>query len=280
MQTATAPVLKYPGSKWNIADWIIQHMPEHTIYLEPFFGGGAVFFNKRPSQVETINDIDGNVINLFKIIRDHPDDLARLVYFTPWAREEFITIMTSAKDPDPFVKTGDELEDARRFLIRCWMAFSGVTSDRTGWACDVAGKQYSGISRRWCRVPEQILQAAERLKKAQIENQPAVKIITRYRSVDTLIYCDPPYVRSTRWNRMYKHEMTDQDHIELLEILDKHPGPVLISGYDSDLYNERLYHWQRRTTLGLAAGYKKRTEVLWLNQVAASQINGTLEFEF
>lgn len=278
--TATAPILKYPGSKWMIAKWIVQHMPEHVVYLEPFFGSGAVLFNKKPSQVETINDIDGNVINLFRVIREQPEELARLCYFTPWARDEFTSILTSASDPDPFIKTGNNLEDARRFLVRCWGAFSGVTADRSGWACDVAGKQYSGICYRWQRLPEQIMMAAKRLKDVQIENQPAVKLIKRYKSENTLIYADPPYLLSTRYNRMYKHEMTDMDHAELLDVLLDHPGPVLLSGYPNQLYDDRLKHWERRSTLGLAAGYKEREEVLWINPVAAAKINGILKFEF
>src|SRR5690554_1056987 len=108
------PVLKYPGSKWNIAKWIISFMPPHTTYLEPFFGSGAVFFQKPPSKVEMINDIDGNVVNLFRVIREHPEELAALIEMTPWARDEYYA---------SYEKTGDSLEDARRFLVRCWQAF-------------------------------------------------------------------------------------------------------------------------------------------------------------
>jgi DNA adenine methylase len=271
---AVAPVLKYPGSKWMLADWIIRHMPRHQIYLEPFFGSGAVLFNKNPSRTETINDIDGNVVNLFRVIRERPEELAGMVCFTPWARDEYMPLLRSADEPESFVKTGDDLEDARRFLVRCWMAFNGSTSDYTGWASDVAGKQYSSIARRWDRVPERIIWAADRLKLVQIENQPAVKLIERYRSQETLIYADPPYVTSTRNSRAYKFEMSDDDHLELLEALDGHPGPVLLSGYASDLYDGRLKHWRRETTRGLALGYKKREEVLWINLVAGQMIDG------
>jgi DNA adenine methylase len=271
---AVDPVLKYPGSKWRLANWIIRHMPRHQIYLEPFFGSGAVLFNKNPSRTETINDIDGNVVNLFRVIRDRPEELAGMVYFTPWARDEYMPLLTSANESESFVRTNDDLEDARRFLIRCWMAFSASTSDRTGWASDVAGKQYSSIARRWNRVPKQIIQAADRLKLVQIENQPAVKLIERYRSQDTLIYADPPYVASTRNSRAYKYEMTDDDHLELLKALDDHPGPVLLSGYASDLYDSQLKHWWRETAVGLALGYKKREEVLWINPVAGRMIEG------
>jgi DNA adenine methylase len=273
VNTMAVPILKYPGSKWMLANWIIRHMPKHQIYLEPFFGSGAILFNKKPSKTETINDIDGNVTNLFRVIREQPEELARLVYFTPWARDEYIPFLTSHNDSESFIKTDNDLEDARRFLVRCWMAFNGATSDRTGWASDVAGKERSGPTRRWNRVPEQIIRVADRLKLVQIENQPAVKLIERYRSEETLIYADPPYVSSSRNSRAYKFEMSDNDHLELLEALDNHPGPVLLSGYASELYDNRLKHWRRETATGRAMGYKKREEVLWINHVASRMID-------
>lgn len=106
-------ILHYPGSKWSMADWIIDHMPPHKTYLEPFFGSGAVLFNKERSTLETVNDLDGEVSNLFEIIRDHPDDLARLIHWTPYARAEYY---------QGYDTEGSELERARRFLVRCWMA--------------------------------------------------------------------------------------------------------------------------------------------------------------
>ena len=109
--------MKYPGSKWTLAEWIVGNMPEHKFYLEPFFGSGAVFFNKAPSEYETINDIDGLVVNFFKACRDYPDDLARAVNLTPFSREEFFTIQESAAGEE-IQLTGDCIEDARRFLVR------------------------------------------------------------------------------------------------------------------------------------------------------------------
>lgn len=104
-------VLKYPGSKWRIADWIVSNMPPHDIYVDPFFGSGAVFFSKPESRLEVLNDIDGNVVNFFKVCRDHPDDLARLLALTPYAREEYDFV----KEPvamELYNLTGDNLEDA------------------------------------------------------------------------------------------------------------------------------------------------------------------------
>lgn len=262
------PVLKYPGAKWSIAQWIISHFPPHTTYLEPFFGSGAAFFNKKPCLVETINDLDGNIVNLFKVIRDRPEELANLLLWTPWSRKEYNDLLTTAKDPDYFVKTGDELEDARRMLVRMWMGRGSKTSDRSSWRHNIQAVG-STTSRLWKQLPKHLILAADRLKDAQIECQPAIKLISRYKFPEVLIYVDPPYPLCTRSKRIYKHEMTDEDHMNLLDALDQHPGPVLLSGYACPIYDDRLQHWTRRTCKAQAEGGRQREEVLWINPKAA-----------
>lgn len=256
-------VLKYPGAKWRIAHWIIGFMPKHTTYLEPYFGSGAVFFNKRPSLLETINDIDGLVVNLFRVVRSRPDELIAAVEMTPWSREEY---------RESYTPTGDQLEDARRFLVRTWQAFGSKTSDSTGWRNEIRGLTGMNITTRWNGLPEKILAAAERLKLAQIEHQPALELIRRYKYPEVLIYADPPYLLSTRSNRIYANEMTEADHIELLDELDMHPGPVLLSGYPSAMYDERLRHWSRKSTLARTELGRQREEVLWINPVAIERL--------
>lgn len=253
-------VLHYPGSKWSMVNWIIDHMPEHKTYLEPYFGSGAILFNKPLSKNETVNDMDGNVVNLFRVIRDRADELAQKVRWTPYSREEYYA---AYEDCD------DELEKARRFLVRMWQAIGGKTSDRTGWrsAIDSAGARKT---KEWDSVPARILSVSDRLKNVQIEQQPAVKLIERYNRSDVLIYADPPYILETRSKRMYKHEMTEDDHYELLEALDAHSGPVLLSGYAHPIYDERLKHWKRETKAVKAESGKDRVEVLWINPAAAS----------
>ncbi|WP_026065113.1 DNA adenine methylase [Amphibacillus jilinensis] len=254
-------ILHYPGSKWSMASWIISHMPEHNTYLEPFFGSGGVFFNKTQSTVETINDLDSSVVNLFKVIRDQPQELSRQIAFTPLSREEYY----ASYDLD---NESDQLEHARKFLVRCWQAIGAKTSDRTGWRSII---QYNGpqTAKEWSRLPDKILMVADRLKEAQIENQPADQLIDRYKRDDVLIYADPPYVIETRTKRHYKHEMTLYDHIELIKQLNEHPGPVILSGYEHEAYNEYLSHWHKETLNVRAEAGAKREEILWVNPVAA-----------
>lgn len=255
-------ILHYPGSKWSMADWIIEHMPDHETYLEPFFGSGAVLFNKVPSSVETVNDLDSQVVNLFQVVRDRAEELAEKIWWTPHSRREYYK---------SYEITGDEMEDARRFLVRCWQAIGAKTSDRTGWKSSIEASS-SLKPKEWRRLPEKLIYVADRLKDVQVENQPALKLLERYRRPKVLIYVDPPYILETRSKRHYKHEMTIQDHEELLEALDQHPGPVLLSGYDHSLYNTRLSHWRRETFQVRAEAGVSRTEVLWINPMAAAQV--------
>ncbi|TQI68981.1 DNA adenine methylase [Clostridium sp. KNHs216] len=257
----TRTVLKYPGAKWRIADWIIGHMPEHKSYLEPFFGSGAVFFRKEPSRIETINDLDGQIVNLFSRIREDPERLAGMVATTPYARQEYYSAFDSPTE-DPF-------EQARLFLLQCWQGHGFRTYCRSGWKNDVAGREYAYAVRYWNQLPEWVMQACWRLKDAQIECRPAVDVIQRFNRPDVLIYADPPYLLSTRkMKKQYACEMTDTDHAELLKVLLQHKGPVLLSGYDNDLYNDMLSGWQKDQILTTAEKGLRRTETLWIKEAA------------
>lgn len=251
-------ILNYVGSKWNMASWIVSQMPEHEIYLEPYFGSGAVLFNKMASRIETVNDIDGTIVNLFKVIREQPQALAQAVEFTPYSRQEYYQAF------DLLERDLSELERARVFLVRCWMARGGKTSDRTGWRHNIDTVTVNALP-DWVALPHTILEATNRLKEVQIENQDAVTLINRYNRADCLIYADPPYVLGTRTKRHYAHEMKDEQHVELLEVLNKHSGFVLLSGYDSDLYNDLLQGWSKLTKVATTEAATSKTEVLWLN---------------
>ena len=258
------PVLKYPGSKWRLAEWIVSLMPPHKSYLEPFFGSGAVFFKKPPSRIETINDLDGEIINLFRCIREQPEELMRAVACTPYSRGEYEQAW------DHFKAGGqvrpDGIEAARLTLVRYWQAHGSTVVYKGGWKNDRAGREYAYDVRYWRQLPERIAAVVERLKDAQIEQAPAVDVIRRFRHPDVLIYADPPYMLHTRKGKQYIVEMAEEaQHIELLDALKEHPGPVILSGYDNDLYNEHLQGWKKLHRRAQAEGGAARTETVWLN---------------
>jgi DNA adenine methylase len=258
----TKAVLKYPGSKWSIADWIIYHFPpgyEKMTYLEPYFGSGAVFFNKKRSTIETINDVDGNVVNLFKCIREDPELLARLIDLTPWSRHEY---------QESYTMTGESFEDARRFLVRCWQAIGTKTSDITGWSNNI--KPVDCGKSRWTKLKNEMFLSSDRLKcksqkLVQIENLPAIDLIKNYNRSYVFIYCDPPYVISTRSGRIYANEMTDDEHIELLKTISEHKAKIMISGYDNEIYREYLNNWNKESIMANTEKGGKAIETIWMN---------------
>lgn len=251
-------IIKYPGSKWSLANWIISFFPEHHSYLEPFFGSGAVLFNKSRSNIETVNDMDDNVVNLFECIRSDPERLANAIYLTPYAREVYEKAFQENPE-DPF-------ERALNFYIRLNMGHGFRTNgEKVGWKNDVQGRERSYASQDWCKLPERIMQVAERLRGVQIDNRPAVELIERFNYENVLIYCDPPYMLKTRHGKQYRCEMSTEEHALLLSLLLKHKGPVIISGYETELYNKMLTDWNRyETTAYNQVGSKKR-EVIWMN---------------
>lgn len=254
------PLLKYPGAKWALASWIVEHLPAHVHYVEPYAGSLAVFFQKPLSAHEVINDLSGDVINFFQVVRDRPDELSDLLLFTPWSREEYYL---------SYERTGDALEDARRFAVRAWQAHGFKTNCRTGWRHNGV-KSVQPVTARWKRLPEIVLLAAERLRDAEIEAKTAIEVISYYNARNVLLYADPPYPLGTRKGRkMYQFEMTDADHQALLTKLDAHAGPVVLSSYENDLYNERLPHWQKVYQVARADKGGDRVEVLYLNPAAA-----------
>lgn len=259
-------VMKYPGSKWSIANWIINFFPEHHSYLEPFFGSGAVLFNKPRSHIETVNDLDENVVNLFEWIRQDPERLAHEIYYTPYARQVYEDAFAAVPE--------DNLHKAVNFYIRLNMGHGFRTNgEKVGWKNDVQGRERSYASEDWCNLPEKIMQAAERLRGVQIENRPAVELIQRFNYPNVLIYLDPPYVLGTRHGKQYRYEMDDAAHNDLLDVSLAHRGPVLISGYDNELYNDRLQGWYREETFCYSQVKSKKKEVLWMNFVPEKQLS-------
>ena len=248
-------ILKYPGGKWRIAEWIISFFPKHKVYVEPYFGSGACFFNKQPSYIETINDIDGNIVNLFRVCRDYPEELAKAINLTPFSRDEFISCNTPSDNP---------IEQARRTLVRYHQSFGTSNSSKNSWR---NVQTYGGprCATMWNCLPEIIVNCCERLKNAQIENTDAMTLIERYNNENTLIYCDPPYLQELRKKNMYKHEMNNEQHIELLKVLKASKSKIILSGYDNDLYNSELSDWTTAEKQTIAQMGLHRTEKLWMN---------------
>lgn len=251
-------IAKYPGSKWSLANWIIRFFPKHHSYVEPFFGTGAVLFNKQRSNIETVNDLDGNVVNLFECIRSDPERLARSIYFTPYARDVYEQAFNENPE-EPF-------ERALNFYIRLNMGHGFRTNgEKVGWKNDVQGRERSYASQDWCNLPEKIIWAATRLRGVQIENRPAAELISRFNFENVLIYCDPPYMLNTRHGKQYRYEMDEADHEELLTLLLEHKGSVIISGYDTELYNNMLAGWNKYETTAYSQVCSKKREVVWMN---------------
>lgn len=250
-------LLNYPGAKWGMAKQICSLMPDHRSYLEPFFGSGAVLFNKVPSAIETVNDIDGDITNFFKVLREQPDRLAEAIGLTPYSRDAF---------NDAHENRGSgEFDRAYRFAIRSKMGHGFKTYQKTGFKIDVYARERSYCVGCWNRLPADLLEAAVRLKEVQIENQPALDVIRKFNHDNVLIYADPPYLLDTRGGKQYRYEMDEQDHLDLLDTLKQHKGTVILSGYPHEMYDRELKGWSRIARKSYNQNSDQRTEVLWYN---------------
>lgn len=259
------PPLRYHGGKWRIAPWIIQQLPEHNAYVEVFGGAAGVLLRKPRSIIEVYNDIDSQVFNFFRVLRDEKmhDELIRQVDLTPFSREEFDLAYESSED---------RVEAARRFCARTFFGH-GTSSmdplDSNGFrSCDIrAGKSYA---REWAGIPNAIAAAADRFRGVTIENLDFKKLIPKFDHTDTLFYIDPPYPMSTRsaGGKGYVHELSDHEHRQLAWLLKAAKAKVLLSGYACRLYNELYSDWRReekKTTANGQVGAVTRTEILWAN---------------
>jgi len=266
-----APILKYPGAKWRVLDWLYAHAPRLPRVVEPYCGSGAfaLALPWTPRQL-VLNDLAGDIPALFRAIRDHEAALVRAITLTPWSRAEYLAVTNA---DSTIIRTGDPVEDARRYLVSTWQQHGTKLSRRGGWRHQ-GTRGRAGTYSLWAQLPERLAAVAERLRLAEIECLPALTIIGRYCGPDTLLYVDPPYVLDTRKNeRLYRHELTNADHIALLAALDAHSGAVMLSGYAHPLYDTRLTHWQRVERQALAEHGQTRTEVLWINPRACALIH-------
>lgn len=260
--TIQRPPLRYHGGKFREAKWVASFFPEHEAYVEVFGGAAGVLLRKERSKVEIYNDREGQVVNLFEVLRDAQmcGELCRLVALTPFSRREFLRSYDLAED---------RLEMARRFVVRCAMGH-GTSSmdprDSNGFrSCDIrANKAYA---KEWEGQPEALRRAGRRFQGVTIENLDYRRLIPKFAGERTLFYCDPPYPMATRngGGKGYVHEMSDDDHRQLAWMLNSCACRAVVSGYPCGLYDEIYKGWIRHEKGVQANGQRgsvQRTEIL------------------
>ena len=258
------PPVKWHGGKHYLARQIIETFPEHHTYVEPFGGAASVRLNKEPAPVEVYNDLDTRITRLFRVIRDHSDEFQRRLSLTPYSEIEF----NNAVDPE-----GDEIEQARCDFVRWRMSLGGRGDSFSFTLHRVRRLMADVVSGYLSAIDEQLPLIVERLRTVEIVSRPACEVIKKWDAADTLFYCDPPYLHSTREQNsrdVYGYEMTESEHRELADSLHNCEGKVVVSGYPSELYTELFEGWWRMdiNIANHAAGGKTKSrevECLWFN---------------
>jgi DNA adenine methylase len=249
-----------------LAPWIIKHFPPHRYYTESFGGAASCLLRKERCYSEIYNDLDGELVNLFRVARDHGQILQEQLKFTPFAREEYLLSYQPSDNP---------IEQARRTVIRSFMGFgSNAHNRKTGFRAK-SNRSGTTPAHDWRNYPDAFEAIIDRLRGVVIENRPAIEVIKQHDDPQTLHYADPPYLASTRGKgEDYTHEMTEKGHQELSEVLHSCQGMVVISGYPSSLYNYLYSDWFVIERRALADGARKRVEALWINGEAMQKLHG------
>lgn len=264
------PVLRWHGGKWLLAPWIIGHFPPHDVYVEPYGGAASVLIRKPRTYCEIYNDLDDDVVNLFRVLRGpKAEQLREALFLTPFARSEFV---------GAYQKTDDAVERARRLIIRSFQGFGSDGHNGARMTGFRANSNRSGTTpaRDWTNYPEHLKTIIARLRGVTVENRPAMDVMAQHDSPATLHYVDPPYPHSTRsparnsTRKNYTHEMDDADHEALVAFLRRVSGAVVLSGYANPLYDHALADWRRVERISLADSARPRLEVLWLNPKASA----------
>lgn len=281
MNALTRPLLRWHGGKWRIAPWIIGHFPPHKTYVEPFGGAASVLLRKPRAYAEVYNDLDSEVVNLFRVLRSEAAPaLIRGVQLTPFAREEFDLAYEPSEDP---------VERARRLVVRSFLGFgsTGANIDmRTGFRSN-AYSSNTHPAADFAGMPAALVAIVERLRGVVIEQRPALDVIRQHDGPDTLLYVDPPYLHGTRSSKVcrgriahaYAHELTNDDHAQLLHTLLAARGMVLLSGYPSEIYDTHLAGWRRMERHARDTRTQARREALWANPAAAGAMHGHLPLQ-
>lgn len=256
------PPITWFGGKSRLAPKIIQHFPEHKCYCEPFGGSAAVLLAKEPSPVEVYNDLDGELVNFFRVLRD-PRLSARLrrsLEHTPYARAEFELAQQATDDP---------VEAARRFMVRQRQSFAGKGNE---WSYSTQKSQQGVASavRRWWSGIERLPRVHERLKGVQIEHDDWWRVMRRYDSPETLHFLDPPYLPSLRVEGEYRHELSESDHRGLVARLLTVRGMIVLCAYNHETTHKPLERagWRRMDyeVVAQSSDHRaRRLESLWLS---------------
>lgn len=270
-----SPALRYHGAKFRLAPWIMQFFPEHQTYVEPFGGAAGVLLQKPRSYAEIYNDLDGAIVNFFRVLRN-PETRARLIEqirLTPYARAEFEQAWEDA---------ADDVERARRVAIRAQMGFgsAGATKGVTGFRIDTK-RAYGTAQHLWGTYPDAVAATGLRFESVLIENREATEVMLQHDGPATLHFVDPPYLHSTRVMQAngkgyYRHEMTDADHQALLQALLELEGMVVLSGYDSEIYRDMLDGWERfetKSRISAGRGTALRNEIVWINPACSDALD-------
>ncbi len=267
---------QYFGGKGLLASKIIQYLPKSHIYAEPFCGAASIFWAKEPSKIEALNDIDGQVINLFRVLQNSGlnKKLFEKIYYTPYSVDELAKALTMAD-------AGDDIERAWSFYVLHNQGFAGKTNSIGSWGREF--KHEVNQASNWDNKKDFFHRWLKRLRWVQLDNKDCIKFIKYWDRKETVFYLDPPYVFHTRKSGGYSYEFTDNNHLELLEYLTRLKGQFVLSGYDSEMYNKVLSKICTRVefqvfassagstrnsgTLGIG-GQKdhKRKEVLWIKK--------------
>lgn len=278
MTEVTRPALRYHGGKWKLTSWLLQFFPPHRVYGEAFGGGGSVLLRKPRTYAEVYNDLDGEVVNLFRMLRDRGAELRQMLALTPFARAEFTLSYQPSDDP---------LEWARRTVARSFMGFgsAAATGESSGFRAN-SNRSGTTPAHDWANLASAMPALVERLRGVVIENRDAMAVAVHQDGPETLHYFDPPYVHSTRSGKVrgtmsqgrasgkaYRHEMDDEAHRAFALAARSLDGMVVVSGYRCALYEALFGDWASFERPSFADGARARTEVVWLNPACGAALH-------
>ena len=267
------------GGKYYNRNWILANMPRHKIYVEPFFGAGHIFFAKAKAKLETINDKDKKISSLFKTIRDYGvEEIERRISWTEFGRDSFAEAVE-------IVNGGDDVDPVLFSWAIIYVSLCGYSGKFSG-PGDFGARSFD-VGMQFVLYNRDFRQIFDRLVGVQVENRDAVEVIEKYGVEGAVVYCDPPYVRSTRKKegKVYDYEMSDSDHERFLKVAVSSPAMVMVSGYDSELYRDVLETdagWMRleknhvvvRGNMRIVRDQHRVTEVLWVNEGVVDAVKG------